>query len=82
MENTVSATVTNNNDDTYGQGALITGVIIFAIVWLYAMSQWGFLFGLIFGWIPAIIAAIIGALIWPILLLGIGGIILLLIMLG
>ena len=51
---------------TYVFGAWITGLIVFLGVWLYALSEWGFLFGLIFGWIPALIAGVVMGFLWPI----------------
>ena len=54
------------NRDTYSVGAVITGFLAFAAVWLYAISQWGLLFGLIFGWIPALIAGVVMGFLWPI----------------
>ncbi|OGM02643.1 hypothetical protein A2115_00540 [Candidatus Woesebacteria bacterium GWA1_41_8] len=50
---------------TYSSGALITGLLTSAAVWLYAISEWGLLFGLLFGWIPALIAGVIIGLLWP-----------------
>lgn len=58
------------NTNNYFVGAFISGALIFVGVWIYALTEWGFLFGLIFGWIPAIIAAFIGGLIWPLLVIG------------
>ena len=52
--------------DTYPIGIFITGVLVFAGVWIYAISEWGLLLGLIFGWIPALIAAIVMGILWPI----------------
>lgn len=48
-----------------GGWGLLTGGIGFLIIWIYAMSEWGFLLGLMFGWIPAIIGGIILAFLWP-----------------
>lgn len=58
-----------NDGDLYLGGALISGIIVFIAVWVYAISQWGFLLGIMFGWLPALIAGFIGGAIWPILLL-------------
>lgn len=44
----------------------IVGFLIFAGVWIYAITSWGFLIGIMIGWIPAMIAAAIGAYLWPI----------------
>lgn len=54
----------------YPAGAVITGFIIFVGVWIYALTEWGLLFGLIFGWIPALIAAVIGGFAWPLIAIG------------
>ena len=51
----------------YYFGAIISGILIFAGTWIYAMGEWGFLWGIIFGWIPALIAGVVGGFIWPIL---------------
>ncbi len=51
--------------DTYIVIAWIVGLIVFAITWLFAMTEWGVLLGLMFGWIPALIAGVVGGLIWP-----------------
>lgn len=59
----------NDNNDWYWVGAVITGLLVFAGVWIYAIAQWGFLLGIMFGWIPAIIAAFIAGLLWPLLAL-------------
>lgn len=56
------------NSNTYSGGAVITGLLVFAIVWIYAVSQWGLLFGLIFGWIPALIAGFVIGLLWPLVI--------------
>jgi len=53
---------------TYLSWALITGVLVFVGVWIYAMAEWGFLIGIIFGWIPAFIAGLIGGLLWPVII--------------
>lgn len=45
----------------------IIGVLAFLGIWIYALSEWGFLLGLMFGWIPAIIGGIVAAYIWPLL---------------
>lgn len=57
------------NGETYGAWAVIVGIIVFVGVWIYAISQWGFLLGIMFGWIPAMIAAFITGLLWPLLAL-------------
>lgn len=67
------------SDFDYIQWAWITGVVVFVIVWIYAISEWGFLLGIIFGWIPALLSAIIGGLLWPIIAIAIAIFILLLI---
>lgn len=64
-------------DDTYWGWALITGVLVFFGVWIYALSQWGFLFGIMFGWIPAIIAGVIAGALWPLVAIVVGLLILL-----
>jgi len=55
----------DTNNDTYAIGAIITGIIVFVGVWIYAISEWGFLIGIMVGWFPAIIAAYIAGFLWP-----------------
>jgi hypothetical protein len=50
-------------------GAAIVGAIGFLCVWLYAITQWGLLFGLLFGWLPALIGGAVVGLAWPLLVL-------------
>ena len=64
-------------ESNYWIWAFLTGVLVFVGVWIYAMSEWGFLLGIVFGWIPAIIAAFIAGLLWPLVALAIVGILLL-----
>ncbi len=52
-------------NNPYSTIAYIVGLIVFAIIWLVAITEWGFLFGIMFGWIPALIAGVVGGLIWP-----------------
>ena len=60
----------------YYGGAILTGILVFIGVWIYAMSEWGFLWGVMFGWIPGLIAGFIGGVIWPLLALGVGWLVL------
>lgn len=55
--------------DTYFTWAVITGSIIFIVVWIYAMVSWGFLIGITIGWIPGLIAGVIGGFLWPVAVL-------------
>lgn len=50
---------------SYSATSYITGAIAFIFVWIYAISQWGFLVGISLGWIPAIITALLAAILWP-----------------
>ncbi len=52
-----------------GKWGLITGGISFLIIWIYAMSEWGFLLGLMFGWIPALIGGVVLAFLWPLVVI-------------
>jgi hypothetical protein len=54
-------------ENTYYGGAVITGIIAFIGIWIYAISQWGLLFGLLFGWLPAIIGGFIAGVLWPLI---------------
>ena len=55
--------------DWYTTGALITGIIVFLVVWIYAISEWGFLVGVALGWLPAAIVGSIAGLLWPVVAL-------------
>ena len=57
------------SDNFYNLGVGITGLLIFAGVWLYSMEEWGLLTAIMFGWIPALIAAVIGGILWPFLVM-------------
>lgn len=50
-------------------GFVITGLITFIGVWIYAISEWGFLLGVSLGWVPAVIVALVGGYLWPIFLI-------------
>ena len=56
--------------DNYMGGVFLAGILVFAAVWIYAISEWGLLLGIMFGWIPALIAGIVGGFIWPVLVIG------------
>jgi len=58
--------------NTYSTWAVITGVIFFIGLWIYAISQWGLLFGLLFGWLPALIGGFIAGILWPLVAIVIG----------
>ena len=47
------------------------GIIIFVVIWIYFIVEYGFLFGLILGWIPALFSAAFAAAIWSIALVSI-----------
>lgn len=53
------------NED-YEKGAVITGLLVFIAVWLYAIANWGLLIGLVIGWLPALIAGAVLGVIWPV----------------
>jgi hypothetical protein len=73
MENT-QQTKEEKSEGSYWVWAFLTGIIVFISVWIYAMSEWGFLLGIVFGWFPAIIAAFIAGILWPLIALAIVGI--------
>lgn len=69
---------TDRNLDWYWGVALLVGIVIFIGVWIYSITQWGFLIGITIGWLPAIIAGFIGGILWGLLaILFVGWIILL-----
>lgn len=53
----------------YYLGAIVVGFIAFAIIWLYAIVEWGLLLGLMFGWLPATIGAGLCGFLWPLIAL-------------
>lgn len=55
--------------DWYFGGAILTGIIAFIGIWIYAISEWGILIGLMVGWLPAGIGAFILGAIWPLVAL-------------
>jgi hypothetical protein len=70
------------SDDSqwYNIGFIITALITFVGSWIYCIATYGFLLGVGLGWLPSIIVAYIAGFLWPIIALGIAGIVLLIIM--
>ena len=66
-----------DDNNWYTIGAMITGVISFFVIWIYAFFAWGFLIGLAIGWLPAIIGACILGFLWPLVALALAGLIIL-----
>lgn len=56
--------------DVYVLGAFISGILGGIAIWIYAIAEWGLLFGLIFGWFPAIIGGFIVGFTWPLIVAG------------
>lgn len=61
----------------FGNGLLLSFVVspvVFTLVWLAAISAWGWLLGLAFGWIPALLIGLMagGVMIvaWPLVVIG------------
>jgi len=52
--------------------SFITGLVVFICIFIYAMSEWGFLLGLAVGWLPALIGGFIAGVCWPIIWLIVG----------
>lgn len=52
--------------DTYLKGGVVTAIIGFIVLWIYAISSWGLLIGLMIGWFPAAIGAVVLGIIWPV----------------
>lgn len=61
--------------DGYRVVGVITGVITFFISYIYCIAEYGFLLGVGLGWLPSIIVAFVAGLLWPVIALGIGVII-------
>jgi len=64
------------DEDWYWPGVLIVGGIVGLGIWIYAFFSWGLLVGLLIGWLPGIIGGIIAGLLWPIVVLGVVGVLL------
>ena len=73
----IAAHRAKENDWIYPVGAYITGLITFVVTWIYCIATYGFLFGFGLGWLPSIILAYILGLLWPLILIGLIGIVLL-----
>lgn len=61
------STESGDGNSIYLGGAFITGIVVFTGVWLYALDDWGLLFGLLFGWLPALIGGFVAGLLWPLI---------------
>lgn len=57
------------DESYYVLGAFLTGVVVFVVLWIHALSEWGVLLGLVFGWIPALIGGFVAGALWPLLAL-------------
>ena len=49
--------------------AILSGIVSFACIWLYALLEWGLLLGLLFGWLPALIGGFFIGLLWPVVVI-------------
>ena len=49
----------------YFSPAIIVGGLSFLVIWFYALTEWGILFGFLFGWLPAAIGGAVLGVIWP-----------------
>lgn len=66
---------TDSGTAIYFGGALITGIIAFAIAWVWSASWFGggiagVLGAVLIGWLPALIIGVVVGLLWPLLILG------------
>lgn len=61
----------------YYFGAFAIGIIVFLIVWFFALFRLGFLLGISIGWFPAAIAGLIAGFLWPLVIILIIGIVVL-----
>jgi hypothetical protein len=48
---------------------MVVGGLSFLAIWLYALIEWGILFGFLFGWLPAAIGGAALGFFWPATLL-------------
>ena len=55
--------------ELYFTPAFIVGGLSFLAIWLYALMEWGILFGFLFGWLPAAIGGAALGVFWPVTLL-------------
>lgn len=70
------------SDDSqwYNIGFIITALITFVGSWIYCIATYSFLLGVGLDWLPSLIVAYIAGLLWPLIALGITGIVVLIIM--
>lgn len=68
-----------NDSEWYSIGFGITAFITFVGSWIYCIATYGFLLGVGLGWLPSLIVAYIAGLLWPLIALGIAGIVLLIV---
>ena len=57
--------------DAYKLGYVITWLIVFIALWVYAVFEYGYLLGVGLGWLPAIIVATLVSFLWPLLLIAV-----------
>lgn len=63
-------------DNWYSVGFAITAFIVFVGCWIYCIATYGFLVGVGIGWLPSGIVAAIAGAVWPLIAIGIAGVIL------
>lgn len=68
-----------DDNEWYSIGFNITAFITFVGSWIYCMAEYGFLFGVGLGWLPSIFVAALAGVLWPLIALGIVGIVLLIV---
>ena len=67
--------------DVYGIGRLLTGVIVFAVCWIYAIVSFGWFLGIGLGWIPSLVIAGIAGFLWPVIAVAVAGVVIVVIIL-
>lgn len=73
---TIESLADKKESDWYFGIGVLTGIVTFLGVWVYAITKWGFLIGITLGWIPAAISAVLAGFLWPLAGLVIGWIML------
>lgn len=63
-------------DDEYAKVAYVVGGIVFVVAWVYAIATYGLFLGIGLGWIPAAFIGAIAGLLWPVVVLGLFGVML------
>jgi len=62
-------------ETVYRHAGIAVGAVAAMVAWVYAIATYGFFLGVGLGWIPALIIGVVAGLLWPLILLGLLGIV-------